>query len=87
MPAPEARSRPDLRIAHVTMCPWAARPQFEIIPEWTRRRRVAGMLGAGFAQSTVDRGLELGADVISVDAGSTDSGPHYQRPGGAPMRA
>ncbi|MFD4638221.1 acyclic terpene utilization AtuA family protein [Lentzea sp. NPDC058436] len=36
-----------------------------------------GMLGAGFAQSTVDRGLELGADVISVDAGSTDSGPHY----------
>ncbi|MFD5827410.1 acyclic terpene utilization AtuA family protein [Lentzea sp. NPDC060358] len=36
-----------------------------------------GMLGAGFTQSSVDRGLELGADVISVDAGSTDSGPHY----------
>ncbi|WP_432251762.1 acyclic terpene utilization AtuA family protein [Streptomyces sp. HNM1019] len=37
----------------------------------------AGMLGAGFAEETVERGLTLGADVIAVDGGSTDSGPHY----------
>ena len=36
-----------------------------------------GMLGAGFTEATVDRGIALGADVISVDAGSTDSGPYY----------
>ncbi|MFD6903972.1 acyclic terpene utilization AtuA family protein [Streptomyces sp. NPDC060077] len=36
-----------------------------------------GMLGAGFPEATIERGLELGADVISVDAGSTDSGPYY----------
>lgn len=37
----------------------------------------AGMLGAGFPPETVARGLELGADVIAIDGGSTDSGPHY----------
>ncbi|URM93852.1 DUF1446 domain-containing protein [Actinomadura madurae] len=36
-----------------------------------------GMLGAGFDPATVARGLALGADVISVDGGSTDSGPYY----------
>ncbi|MBP2472541.1 hypothetical protein JOF53_001413 [Crossiella equi] len=36
-----------------------------------------GMLGAGFPASSIDRGLALGADVLSVDAGSTDSGPYY----------
>jgi hypothetical protein len=36
-----------------------------------------GMLGAGFAPETLTRGLELGADVIAVDGGSTDSGPYY----------
>jgi hypothetical protein len=36
-----------------------------------------GMIGAGFAPETVDRGLDLGADVIAVDGGSTDSGPYY----------
>jgi hypothetical protein len=35
------------------------------------------MLGAGFAPATITRGLALGADVIAVDGGSTDSGPHY----------
>jgi hypothetical protein len=35
------------------------------------------MLGGGFAPATVTRGIELGADVIAVDGGSTDSGPHY----------
>ncbi|MFJ8861980.1 acyclic terpene utilization AtuA family protein [Streptomyces sp. NPDC102451] len=37
----------------------------------------AGMLGAGFAEATIERGLALGADVIAVDGGSTDSGPYY----------
>lgn len=36
-----------------------------------------GMLGGGFPKATITRGLELGADVIAVDGGSTDSGPHY----------
>src|SRR5260221_14167278 len=37
----------------------------------------SGMLGAGFSPGTITRGLSLGADVIAVDGGSTDSGPHY----------
>ena len=36
-----------------------------------------GMLGAGFDPATITRGLSLGADVIAVDGGSTDSGPYY----------
>jgi hypothetical protein len=35
------------------------------------------MLGAGFPDETVTRGISLGADVIAVDGGSTDSGPYY----------
>src|SRR5579859_4614176 len=35
------------------------------------------MLGGGFPDSTIARGIELGADVIAIDGGSTDSGPHY----------
>ncbi|WP_199440304.1 acyclic terpene utilization AtuA family protein [Umezawaea beigongshangensis] len=45
------------------------------------------MLGAGFAPETVDRGLALGADVIAVDGGSTDSGPHYLGSGTAKTTA
>ncbi len=37
----------------------------------------SGMLGAGFSPETITRGLSLGADVIAVDGGSTDSGPYY----------
>src|SRR5258707_7841261 len=37
----------------------------------------SGMLGAGFSPDTVTRGISLGADVIAVDGGSTDSGPYY----------
>ena len=37
----------------------------------------SGMLGAGFDPATVTRGLALGADVITVDGGSTDSGAYY----------
>ena len=36
-----------------------------------------GMLGGGFSRETVKRGIELGADAIAVDGGSTDSGPYY----------
>ena len=36
-----------------------------------------GMLGGGFPAATIQRGIDLGADAIAVDAGSTDSGPHY----------
>jgi len=35
------------------------------------------MLGGGFSRETVKRGIELGADAIAVDGGSTDSGPYY----------
>jgi hypothetical protein len=37
----------------------------------------SGMLGAGFDPATLTRGVGLGADVIAVDGGSTDSGPYY----------
>jgi hypothetical protein len=36
-----------------------------------------GMLGGGFPTDTVERGIEMGADLIAVDGGSTDSGPHF----------
>ncbi len=35
------------------------------------------MLGGGFPPTSIDRGIELGAGLIAVDGGSTDSGPHY----------
>jgi len=35
-----------------------------------------GMLGGGFPAETIERGIELGADAIAVDGGSTDSGPY-----------
>ena len=37
----------------------------------------SGMLGAGWDEATIERGLALGIDVITVDGGSTDSGPYY----------
>jgi hypothetical protein len=36
-----------------------------------------GMLGGGFPPETIQRGLDLGADAIAVDGGTTDSGPYY----------
>ncbi|MBL7257439.1 acyclic terpene utilization AtuA family protein [Paractinoplanes lichenicola] len=47
----------------------------------------SGMLGAGFPPETVTRGIELGADVIAVDGGSTDSGPYYLGTGTAKTAA
>jgi hypothetical protein len=37
----------------------------------------SGMLGSGFPVESVTRGIEMGADAIAIDAGSTDSGPYY----------
>ncbi len=37
----------------------------------------SGMLGSGFPPETVTHGIEMGADAIVIDAGSTDSGPYY----------
>jgi hypothetical protein len=36
-----------------------------------------GTLGYGFGEEALKRGMSLGPDVIAVDAGSTDPGPHY----------
>src|SRR5215207_5173771 len=46
-----------------------------------------GMLGGGFPPETITRGLALGADVITVDGGSTDSGPYYLGSGTAKTAA
>ena len=46
-----------------------------------------GMLGAGWDESTIERGLALGVDVITVDGGSTDSGPFYLGSGTAKTTA
>jgi hypothetical protein len=37
----------------------------------------SGMLGSGFPPETVTHGIEMGANAIVIDAGSTDSGPFY----------
>lgn len=36
-----------------------------------------GALGAGISDEAFERGVALGPDIISTDAGSTDSGPYY----------
>lgn len=36
-----------------------------------------GALGTGITDEAFARGMELGPDIISADAGSTDSGPYY----------
>jgi Acyclic terpene utilisation family protein AtuA len=36
-----------------------------------------GTLGYGFGSEAFERGISLSPDVIAVDAGSTDPGPHY----------
>src|ERR1700724_3149611 len=46
-----------------------------------------GMLGGGFPSATIDRGIQLGADAIAVDGGSTDSGPFYPGTGQAKTAA
>lgn len=41
-----------------------------------RALSATGMLGSGFRESSLEKGLEMGPDFIGVDAGSTDSGPY-----------
>ena len=36
-----------------------------------------GTLGYGFGAAALARGMSMGADVIAVDSGSTDPGPHH----------
>ena len=36
-----------------------------------------GMLGYGFRESSLDRAVEAGVDLIACDAGSSDPGPYY----------
>src|SRR5580704_1328026 len=36
-----------------------------------------GMLGAGYPAELVQRGIDKGACAITIDGGSTDSGPFY----------
>ena len=36
-----------------------------------------GMLGSGFREETLRRGMALRPDFIGVDSGSTDAGPYY----------
>lgn len=36
----------------------------------------SGVLGLGFSQAALERGIAQGCDVIAIDGGSTDSGPH-----------
>lgn len=54
-----------------------ARPVRVLVP--------AGMLGAGFTVDSIHRGIALGADVIAIDGGSTDSGPAYLATASAKM--
>jgi hypothetical protein len=46
-------------------------------PVTTRVLAPTGMLGGGFPEESIKRGIAMGAHVIAVDGGSTDSGPHY----------
>ena len=37
----------------------------------------SGVLGLGFDRDALRAGIERNPDLISIDGGSTDSGPHY----------
>ena len=37
----------------------------------------AGVLGLGFCEKALESGLKRNPDIISIDGGSTDSGPFY----------
>ncbi|MBD3677344.1 MAG: acyclic terpene utilization AtuA family protein [Rhodobacteraceae bacterium] len=37
----------------------------------------SGALGLGYSRDALARGIEAGPDIIAIDGGSTDSGPHY----------
>ena len=37
----------------------------------------SGILGYGFPEDSIKRGVAMGVDMIGCDGGSTDPGPHY----------
>ncbi|MEM8591961.1 MAG: acyclic terpene utilization AtuA family protein [Pseudomonadota bacterium] len=37
----------------------------------------SGALGLGYDRAALARGIAMGPDIIAIDGGSTDSGPHY----------
>ena len=37
----------------------------------------SSLLGYGFPEASLRKGLELNPDMIGVDGGTTDPGPHY----------
>ena len=37
----------------------------------------SGVLGLGFSEKALESGLKRNPDIISIDGGSTDSGPFY----------
>jgi hypothetical protein len=45
----------------------------------------SGVIGSGCPQAAIDRGITLRPHAIAVDAGSTDSGPHYLGTGSTKM--
>ncbi|HWL43556.1 MAG TPA: acyclic terpene utilization AtuA family protein [Ilumatobacter sp.] len=49
----------------------------EPVPAAVRVLVPTGMIGAGTTAELVQAGIDLGADVIACDGGSTDSGPYY----------
>jgi acyclic terpene utilization AtuA family protein len=63
--------------APVPAAPIAATEEEKLTDDAVRVLVPTGMIGAGFTAESVERGIALGADVIAVDGGSTDSGPHY----------
>jgi len=42
-----------------------------------RMLSTSGILGYGYPEASLQRGVAMGVDVIGADAGSTDPGPHY----------
>ena len=42
-----------------------------------RALSATGMLGSGFSEASLERGLDMGPDFIGADAGSTDGGPYF----------
>ncbi len=47
------------------------------LPDSELRILSHGMLGYGFPVASLERAIEIGLDLIAVDAGSTDAGPFY----------
>ena len=37
----------------------------------------SGILGYGYPEESLERGIEMGVDMLGVDGGSVDPGPHY----------